>query len=443
MFQIQALQDAWASLRRLHTATAVAFESRLRPEFLGRRDKNIMNIVGEASHNNNYDYDNGLDSLLQLPPNATVPDATALAVLYEQMYNDDDNKLDHDINRKEDKNIRSSSLITSPILLLPSPWASSNGTGSVQGPSVSTDFDLQDIHDFCVQYSKWIQQAIYKSDSDKSSPKQPKLQLDRFRSNIRTLLHQFQGGEDDNENSDKEDTCCNRDDSNNAFYDEENNHNFTYERHYEEQVEELSGGDDVDNCGDEDDDDATVICCSSSNNTAAVKDTANFKSPGRNFTVAATTTKQKGPNTAVSRCLLLEDDRYYNWIKAASMHDQCPPPLDIVFHTELHVRLFWPPTLFLLDGDTIDNKVAVPAYALGTTKAATAEIAHSNKNHSRHHKPSSRTLDHVITEQLDRAAKDMHVRYRAMDAFLDAACAYSMSAAKTGHLNNELTAIQQ
>lgn len=420
----------------MHTATAVTFESRLRPEFLGRRDKNITNIVGEASHDINFDYDNSLDSLLQLPPNATVPDATALAVLYEQMYNDDNN-IDHDTNRKEEKNIRSSTLNNSPILLLPSPWSSTSGTGSVLGPSVPTDFDLQDVHDLCVQYSKWIQQVICKSDSTISSPKQPKLQLDRFRSNIRTLLHQYQGGNDDNIKSDEEDMHYNQDDLNNVFYNKENNSSFEYERHYENLVEELSGGDDYDNCGDDDDDNATVICCSSSSSsyiTATVKDTAKIKSTERNPAAEATITKEERQNRAIGRYQLCKDDRYYNWIKAAGMHDRCPPPLDTVFHTELHVRLFWPPTLFLFDDDNVEQRVAVPAYALGTTSAATAELAHSIKNH--HREPSSLTLEHVITEQLDRAARDMRIRYRAMDAFLDDACAYSTSAARADHLND-------
>jgi len=165
--RIQDLREAWTTLRRLHTATAVAFESRLRPEFLGRRDKHTPVGGVEAVHD--FNEDNDVDLLLQLPPNATVPDATALAVLYEHLYNDADYDATfsitnaNDKNTKEDKNPRPSSLFTSPLLLSPSPWSSPNsGISSGLGASLTADYGLQALHILCIQYSEWVQQSYTK-----------------------------------------------------------------------------------------------------------------------------------------------------------------------------------------------------------------------------------------------------------------------------------------
>lgn len=136
-----------------------------------------------------------------------------------------------------------------------------------------------------------------------------------------------------------------------------------------------------------------------------------------------------------------------HWIKTSGAYG--PAPLNIVFRTELHVRLFWPPTL-LIDykadsdddnDDSVDHQFAVPAYALGTTYLALAKTTRCGTGKERGHQKSTQSsnmLDRVITEQLNQAAYDMRLRYKAMDKFLDGACAYSKIAAKL--INSDLTA---
>lgn len=469
------MRDAWATLRRLHTATAVAFESRLRPEFLGRRDKHLSASGGETTHDFNEDNDNDVDVLLQLPPNATVPDATALAVLYEHMYNDADYGTNfsianaNDNSSKEDKNPRPSCLFTSPLLLSPSPWSSPNsGISSGLGSSVTADYGLQALHVLCVQYSQWVQQNFTKKSCTLSYTKSsPMLQLDRFRNNFQTLLRQYGGsGYDDNHQDDYDDQYVHgyRQDKENIescknqpSYNQ--NDTFEYERHYEDKVEEYGVcSEDYDDCGDDDDDDdATVICCSNSSSMAI-----------NVVNVSTNITTDMGPETMAEKELRQSTTKEYDhdflrrgdrdrdecrWIKASSVYG--PAPLNIVFRTELHVRLFWPPTLLLIDDNAdgrdnnenaVDHQLAVPAYALGTTYLASATTVHHGieKEHGLQHyvKPPN-TLDQVITEQLNRAAHDMRLRYKAMDKFLDGACAYSKVAAKLVDANIKKTGNQQ
>ncbi|XP_025196855.1 uncharacterized protein LOC112595762 [Melanaphis sacchari] len=454
--RIQALHDAWATLRRLHTATAVTFESRLRPEFLGRREKNVVTVLGT-----NDIEDNEVNELLQLPPNATIPDATALAVLYEHLYNDNTSDVggmnnsaasSNDIGNKKEKDPRLSSFFTSPLLLSPSPWLSLNsGISGGLGSSVGYDYGLSALHILCIQYSDWVQQNNSDDDSILPSMKSPMLQLDRFRSNFRALLRQYSGdgfGDyDDNDvrfnyvPSDYKDVNLYKE--KNSSYREEFNYNrndeFAYERQYEDNVEEYgtSGGDN-DDCGDDDeDDDATVICCNNSSYLSLMRnDAVNTLSGGPH--VAAKAENQQKTTTKNEKYIHLkkhqEEDLYDRWIEDASGYGQGPAPLNIVFCTELHVRLFWPPTLFLQDinddKDIIDHKSAIPAYALGTTYVATATAAFNHEDKSTNHLLPPLTLDHIIMAQLDQAAQDMRLRYKAMDEFLDRACAYSTSVAK-------------
>jgi len=444
---MQSLREVWTSLRQLHTTTAVTFESRLRPEFLGRRDNNLM---GEAIHDiNNEDDYNDTDVILQLPPNATIPDATVVAVLYEQMYFDDAHNNDgnvtvttfaYDNTKKDGKTPKSWSLITSPLLLLPSPSSSSqSGKRGSARTSVADDLRLQDIHVICIQYTRWVKQGINSNNSITSSTKPPMLQLDRFRSNFRALLQQY-GFDDDEIDDDCEDGYIKGDFKwkNKISSQKESNHRiderFAYERFYEDQMEKYGGFGvgDYDNCGDEDDD-ATVICCSnrSSISTVASTDQGHTKVEEVQKRITDKDRHRQEPRD--------REDRYCRWIKAVSVSGPSAAPLDMVFRTELHVRLFWPSTLLLLDSndvDVIDHKKVVPAYALGTTYAALAAINCSpeSKKHSLHTQSSS-TLNHVITTQLDRASQDMRLRYKAMEEFLDGACAYSTSAAKSANMD--------
>lgn len=450
----------------------MTFESRLRPEFLGRRDKHPSKSSVEAAHGFNEDNDNDVDVLLQLPPNATVPDATALAVLYEYVYNDADYGVNfkitnvNDNNSKEDKNPRPSSLFTSPLLLSPSPWSSPNsGISSGLGASVTADYGLQALHTLCIQYSEWVQRNYTKKDVTVSCTKSsPMLQLDRFRNNFQTLLRQYSGSAyDDNNHDDNVDeyvygynqykekiAFCNNKPSYNR------NVSFEYERHYEDKVEEYGAcGEDYDDCGDDDDDDdATVICCSNSSSLAinSVHGPTNITSDTTNIPMTEKEPRQTTANVHDREFYRKGDRSECRWIKTSGTYG--PAPLNIVFRTELHVRLFWPPTL-LIDyntdtGDYNDNAVnhqlAVPAYALGTTYLALATTAHCNAEKERslqHSARSTKMLEQVITEQLNQAAYDMRLRYKAMDKFLDGACAYSKLAAKLIYSDLTATGNQQ
>uniref|UniRef100_A0A2S2PNV6 Breast cancer anti-estrogen resistance protein 3 n=1 Tax=Schizaphis graminum TaxID=13262 RepID=A0A2S2PNV6_SCHGA len=459
--RIQALQDTWATLRRVHTATAVAFESRLRPEFLGRGEKNLMTTLGKPGINDVDD--NDVNELLQLPPNATIPDATSLAVLYEHLYTDNISDAgsvnstavgSNDIGSKKEKDPRLSSFFTSPLLLSPSPWLSlKSGISGGLGSSMGSDYGLSALHFLCIQYSDWVQQSYGDDNSILPLIKSPVLQLDRFRSNFRALLRQYSGGDfsdyDDgdvrfNYVSGYKDIDLQREE--NTSYHKEFNYNrndeFAYERQYEDNVEEYgTGGDDNEDCGDDDDDDATVICCNNESSILVMKNDAVDTSYGDTL-AAAKTENQRQTTTKNEKCFnhkkyQEEDNLYDRWIEDASVNGRGPAPLNIVFCTELHVRLFWPPTLFLQDindnKDTIDHKSAIPAYALGTTYVATVTAAFDDKDKFTNHVPSPLTLNHEITGQLDQAAQDMRLRYKAMDDFLDRACAYSTSATKIAY----------
>lgn len=430
----------------------MAFESRLRPEFLGSRDKHTSLAMDEGRHDLNSNDDNDID-ILQLPPNATIPDPTALAVLYEYIYSNEDHDDGNrsitpvgfsDNNKKEDNNLRLGSLITSPLLQLSSLWSSPNsGITSGLGASMAVDYGLHDLHVLCNQYSEWIQQSYGNGTQNISCSKTPMLQLDRFRSNFRTLLRQY-GGSDD-ENIDEEDydenynpEYCQKK-SNNVLLCEETNestHNgFTYEKHYEDKVEEYgSGSGDYDDCGDDDDDDATVICCSNrSSITTMTSVTATTKSELKNPVSGKIAEEMKRQMITKNRhCQQQTQDReegsYYNWVKDAGACGRArPAPLDTVFRTELHVRLFWPPTIFLHDSndtaDTVNHQKAIPAYSLGTAYATTEQVIKSTDVQ----KQCPTILNQAINKQLDRAAKDMQLRYKIMDDFLDRACAYSTS----------------
>lgn len=448
----------------------MAFESRLRPEFLGRRDKQVTTVVGE-SFNSNEEHDEDMDVLLQLPPNATVPDATALAVLYEQMYNDDDNDCGHgpvvdsNENSKEHKNYRPSSLFTSPLLQSSSPWSSPNsGIGCALRASATADFGLSALHILCTRYSEWVQQSNDEEFSLISSSKKL-LQLDRFRNNFRTLLRQYSG--DNNSDQDLDDGDhndgyvyafnqgnCQKNNNPSCLEDSSYEHSdekYPYERQYEEKVEEYGGGD-YDECGnidDDDDDDATVICCSNSSSITAMSNvTANNNISAITDTLAPTSVEEKRQVNKKTKDLNrqrhhqgdvdLEDDRYCSWIKSVDAKVRDMAPLDTVFHTELHVRLFWPPTLLLLENngfeksDKVSQQPVVPAYALGTTYIAMEATSHTVERSigDSHCTPSLSKLEQVMTTQLDRAVEDMRLRYQAMDEFLDGACAYSTLAAK-------------
>lgn len=395
-------------------------------------------MFNDATQDLNDDDYNEVDVLLQLPPNITIPDATVLAVLYEQLYDDidyDNGFTSMSDNKREEKNSRSSSLVTSPLLMLPSPWLSpSSGISGSLGSSVAADYGLQILHVLCVQYSEWVQQRGT-NDSVVSSTKSPMLQLDRFRSNFQTLLHQYSGNGD------------NQEENNISHYEESEynrDHEFTYEKYYEDRVEKFENGNEVyDSCVDEDDDDdATVICCSNNNLTTAITSEVATIIPesmeeSLKTTLEKLTTKEHCFHH--HRVALDQDDRYYRWIKDINVDNCVPAPLDTVFHTELHVYLFWPPTLLLLDSNN-DNyyQPRVPAYALGTTYAATAAMSHSGENNDHNHLNKA-LLNNLIHTQLDRAAEDMRLRYKAMDKFLDGACSYSMLAAKAVYADNTTT----
>lgn len=411
--------------------------------------------------------DNDVNELLQLPPNATIPDATALAVLYEHLYNDNNSDTgsistnatcSDDIGIKKEKDPRLLSLFTSPLLLSTSPWLSVNsGISGGLGSSVASDYGLSALHVLCIQYSEWVQQSYNNDDSLLPSMKPPMLQLDRFRSNFRALLCQYNesGFDDYDDNSESCNYVLGLKKENNPKDDNTSSHqeinydrseDFGYEQQYEDNVEEygISGGD-YDDCGDEDDDDATVICCSNSSTITAIRNDAVDTCP------IATAEKQRQQTTQNEKCHSFqkdqEEDQYYRWIENAGAYGQGPAPLNIVFRTELHVRLFWPPTLFLQDGKdgnkTIDHKLAIPAYALGTTYAAIAAATYDNEVKFTNYEQPELARHHVITAQLDQAAQDMHLRYKAMDDFLDKACAYSMSVTKIAHEDNTMTGKQQ
>jgi len=421
--------------------------------------------------------DNDVNELLQLPPNATVPDATALAVLYEHLYNDNNSDINSSINNtaaisndngcKKEKDPRLSSFFTSPLLLSPSPWSSLNsGISGGLGSSVASDYGLSALHVQCIQYSEWVQQSYGNDDSILPLTKPPMLQLDRFRSNFRALLRQYSGSGFDSYDDGDENCVLSYKDKNfqkdeNASYHEKYNYNqndnFAYEQQYEDNVEKYgTSGADYDECGDDDDDDddATVICCNNNSSLSAVKSVSVDKMCGDSHIAATAAEKQQETTTKNEQCHRLkqdqEEDRYYRWIEDVSVNSPGPAPLNIVFCTELHVRLFWPPTLFLQDindnRDTVvprDPKLAIPAYALGTTYTATAIAAYDNESESTNHAPPALALNHVITAQLDLAAQDMRLRYKAMDNFLDRACDYSTLVAKIAYEDNTMTAKQQ
>ncbi|VVC27332.1 Ras guanine-nucleotide exchange factors catalytic domain,SH2 domain [Cinara cedri] len=468
--RIQALQDAWASLRQLHTTTAVEFESRLRPEFLGRREKYTSTGVGEATRDIIGDDENNVDALLQLPPNATIPDATALAVLYEHMYNDhtcgsitmtssaNDNVI------KEEKNYRPSSLFTSPLSLSPSPWFSlSSGISGGLGALAASDYGIHALHALCVQYSEWVQQSFDINESEMPSARPLVLQLDRFRSNFRALVLQYSDDEDNHDYSydnkyDYEDVYVygyNQEACPEKPCDQDNG--FAYERNYEDKVEEYGCGDgNYENYCDNDDDDATVICCSNSSSIEAISsvETSNASNTGTASTLrtrVGSGSNKTSKDDYTHHKEILEDDRYCHWIKNIGNCNQSTAPLSTVFHTELHVRLFWPPTLLLLDdNDDINNvndQPVVPAYMLGTTyaaKAATLKSCRGNEEtHCSKETRLSQTFDSLIVAQLDRAAQDMRLRYKIMDNFLDGACAYSTFAVKAANAEDMVTGNQQ
>lgn len=417
--------------------------------------------------------DNDVNDLLQLPPNATVPDATTLAVLYEHLYSDNNSDtnssintiatISNDIGSKKEKDPRLSSFFTSPLLLSPSPWSSLN---SGLGSSVASDYGLSALHVQCIQYSEWVQQSYGNDDSILPLTKPPMLQLDRFRSNFRALLRQYSESEFDSYDEGDESFNCVlsykdkhfQKDENISYHEEFNcnqNDNFAYERQYEYNVEEYgTSGADYDECdddGDDDDDDnATVIFCNNSS-LSAVKSVEVNTMCGNSHVAATATEKQRQTTTKNEQCHRLkqdqEEDRYCRWIKDVSANSPGPAPLNIVFCTELHVRLFWPPTLFLQDitdtKGTVDSKFPIPAYALGTTYTATAIAAYDNESESTGHAPPTLSLNHVITAQLDQAAQDMRLRYKAMDDFLDRACAYSTLVAKMVYGDNTMVGKQQ
>lgn len=378
-------------------------------------------MLNDAHDLNNDD----IDALLQLPPNATVPDPTALAVLYEHLYDEDRDSDDHNSsNASSNDNEESNSMFTSPLLLSPSLWPTSNsGIGSISGglgTSVAADYGLHALHHLCVQYSKWIQS--YNNEYSMHSSKLPMLQLEQFRRNFRTLLRQYndESGHDDDidgfEDGFNQKNRYEKKVSHQQEPDYSRDDEFAYERNYESKMEEFDSSGDYDyDYGEkeEDDDDATVICCNTGTNSTSAKTT--------------------------------KENRHHSWIKAAIAHGRGPAPLDIVFRTELHVRLFWPPTLLLDDSydensQSIDenHQLVVPAYALGTTYAATAATSLYNTNKSNrdsHCTKSALTLEQVMNIQLDRAARDMHLRYKIMNGFLDKACSYSTLASKIANSN--------
>lgn len=419
------MRDAWASLRQTHTATALEFESRLRPEFLGHRDKHV---VGEAVHSIDDDGGNDVDVLVQLPPNVTIPDATALAVLYEKLYSNENH--DYDVtntnisdNKKEEKH--SLSLSTSPLLMLPPPWLSfESGVSGGMGAAIDTDYGLHALHVLCVQYSEWVQERG-SNGSKLPVTKLPMKQLDRFRRNFRTLLRQYSEiGENDHKVYLEEKSATYHKESN-----DNHDYDFTYERNYEDRVEQygIDSGVYYDSRVDEDDDDATVICCSNSSSTVAVTRDSQLSENADSVTKASSEDKHPHHHHVTQR---QDKDFYYRWIKDIDAYGRNPAPIDTVFRTELHVLLFWPPTLFLQDNnDDCYVQSTVPAYAMGTTRMATIEATGSGGSNVQ--RPNE--LRHLINNQLDRAAEDMRFRYKAMDKFLDAACAYSMAAVKVAY----------
>lgn len=451
------------------------FESRLRPEFLGRREKHNSTVVGEETRDFNDDDGNNVDALLQLPPNATIPDPTALAVLYEHMYNTVDNNNSstmiatglNDKVIKEEKNYRPSSLFTSPLLLSPAPWFSFNsGISGGLGALATSDYGIHALHVLCVQYSEWVQQSFEIDEPAISTARPLMSQLDRFRNNFRALLRQYSDGEDKNDYGDAheydyEDVfiySCNREVSKINQDDD-----FAYERNYEDKVEEYgSGGGNDDNCDDDnndddDDDDATVICCSNSSSIMTMSSVTATTSMASNIDTTSKLNTRVGslPNTTLNDYTrnrrTFKDECYCRWIKTVGPNSQITAPLNTVFRTELHIRLFWPPTLLLLgdnDNDNaIDNKPVVPAYALGTTYAAEAvtlqNYRRDEETYCLRDTLSSPMLNSLIIKQLDQAARDMRLRYNVMDKFLDGACAYSMFAVKAANVENTIRGDQQ
>lgn len=432
------MQDVWASLRQLHTTTAVTFESRLRPEFFGHRDKNLND---ETVHSNNEDDSFNTDVFLELPPNVTVPDATIVSVLYEQMYNDDievNNSnaaitaLSSDNIRNEGTNSKSMLLITSPLLLLPSAcWSPENRVRGIRNSAIDV-LGINDIHAISIKYTLWIKQNSDDSCSTTSLSKPPMLQLDQFRNNFRTLLNQYGFGDNEDNNNYNDDFIHDdyQSESNASFRDRSNRgmqESFPYERFYEDQIEQYEnfGIGDYD---DDEDDNGTIICNSNQSSIAKVSNTDRHKI--KDEVKKKITTE----NSHSRRCY--EEDRYCRWINAASTSRLSPAPLNIVFRTELHGRLFWPPSLHLLDSSDIDcytdYQKIVPAYALGTTYAALAAINCGKEGkEDPYNTQSSLTLNQVINTQLDQAIQDMRLRYTAMEEFLDGACDYSSSVAKS------------
>lgn len=333
----------------------------------------------------------------------------------------------------EDKNHGSSTLFTSPLLLSPFPWSSINsGINSGFGASVVNDYGLRALHELCTQYSEWVQYIDCKT--IESSDKLPILQLDRFRNNFETLLRQY------DEESDNEDTDNNENDNilvdgqqeNNlvhceASINDNRNDHFPYERLYEEKVERSI------NVSEKYEDDSTVICSRSNDPCmlASMNETAistEDKQCGKRTLKTIRGNRHRRKGTKKNRV----EDRYFRWINKVLTNDRyLPAPLNTIFRTELHVQLFWPPTIILQNVNDIDDQqTIIPAYALGTTSAEIAALKRERQSRNYCHVRSLSKLNRVTTTQLNQATQDMRHRYAAMDKFLDRACAYSISAFK-------------
>lgn len=416
--QVQALDDAWSALRRTRTHSAFAFESRLRPEYL--REQNLSTANRAQHRRGNSENDDEPDDY-QLPPNATIPDPMAVALLYEHLYNYNGfsgRGYDDDEYTREDDTNNSFSWFTSPLLdnldgddrhvgICPS---KPQRPAPPQAPVISyqngTDFGLRAVHTHCERYTSWVRSAsptesisVATTETTSTVVSKPML-LDRFRNNVRTLLREFSDDEDELENKfENEDEIEKGDDEYLHYID------------FREYVGRNQ------NCEEDDDDRRTVICCTDSAEKGYDKSEIHSTPivPANSMTVVTMTSKHGPPSSQ-----LPPSNSDKNGINPGVEHDHHMRLrrllLSHVFRTEMHVRLFWPPSfsLSLNEHHHYRGDEPLPAYVMGT----------SGLNCDRQRDLLHQDYEQIFTKQLDAAAADMRRRYRAMDAYLDGACAY-------------------
>lgn len=438
------MHDAWSALRRTCTHSAFAFESKLRPEYL--REQNLATTTnrGLNCHGIDKSEDNQAEDH-QLPPNATVPDPMAIALLYEHLYNNNDDGYnsgwgethDDDSDSSDNGDINISSCFTSPLLdgldcgnrhnII---YSNNTKPKSLVTPTLSyqngTDFGLRAVHAHCTRYAEWVRCSTPNLDIDSSTTRatsvthRPML-LDRFRSNVRALLREYSDDDDleENEYENEEDEQIDDEDY----------------LHYVDFREYTSNDGPQQDCSDDDEDDRHTVICTSDVITpvddidCTTPTTSTF--PANYIHSTPSTTKNHpvigmtpilqpvADSTNIAVCSTTNNKKAKeNSNRQQQNHNHVIPLrrllLSHVFRTELHVRLFWPPCFSLPLNEHHQNRSCEPwpAYAMGTYLT------------TQRNQCFSENYQELLIKQLDAVAVDMRHRYCAMDAFLDGACEY-------------------